>query len=226
MTCDLLDLSDWLSGQGVTFVAMESTGSYWKPVFNILDPSFSVVLVNARHIKQVPGRKTDVKDSEWIAQLLQHGLLRPSFVPPRPTRELRDLTRQRTQPIHEKAAAADRIQKVLEDANIKLGAVASNVLGVSGRDMIEAVIRGEYDPVKVAELARRRLRSKIPQLRQALRGAVTDHHRFLLRSHLDHLSHLERLIGRYDERIDEALRPVAKQVGRLMTIPGGCPPGR
>jgi transposase len=220
MTRDLLDLSDWLASQGVTIVAMESTGSYWKPVFNILEPSFPVVLVNAHHIKQVPGRKTDVKDSEWIAQLLQHGLLRPSFVPPRSTRELRDLTRQRTQLIREKAAVANRIQKVLEDANIKLGSVASNVLGVSGREMIEAVIRGEYDPVKVAELARRRLRKKIPQLRQALRGAVTEHHRFLLRSHLDHLSHLERLIGRYDERIDEALRPFGEEVRRLLTIPG------
>ena len=220
MTRDLLELSDWLTGQGVTIVAMESTGTYWKPVFNILEPSVQVVLVNAHHIKQVPGRKTDVKDSEWIAQLLQHGLLRPSFIPPRPTRELRDLARQRTQLIGEKAAVADRIQKVLEDANIKLGSVASNVLGASGRDMIEAVIRGEYDPVKVAELARRRLRKEIPQLQQALRGAVTEHHRFLLRSHMDHLSHLERRIGRYDERIDEALRPFAEEVRRLLTIPG------
>lgn len=220
MTRDLLDLSEWLTSQGVTIVAMESTGSYWKPIFNILEPSFPVVLVNAHHIKQVPGRKTDVKDSEWIAQLLQHGLLRPSFIPPRPTRELRDLTRQRTQLIGEKAAVANRIQKVLEDANLKLGSVASNVLGVSGRDMIEAVIRGEYDPVKLAELARRRLRSKIPQLQQALRGSVTEHHRFLLRSLMDHLSHLERLIDRYDQRIDEALRPFGEEVRRLLTIPG------
>ena len=176
---------------------MESTGSYWKPVFNILEPRFEVVLVNAHHIKQVPGRKTDVKDSEWIAQLLQHGLLRPSFIPPRPTRELRDLTRQRTQLIREKAAVVNRIQKVLEDANIKLGSVASNVLGVSGRLMIEAIIRGEYDPVKLADLARRRLRKKIPQLQQALRGSVTEHHRFLLRTQMDHLDHLERLIRQY-----------------------------
>ena len=133
MTGDLLDLSDWLAAQGVKVVAMESTGSYWKPVFNLLEPRFEVVLVNAHHIKQVPGRKTDVKDSEWIAQLLQHGLLRPSFIPPRPTRELRDLTRQRTQLIHERTAVINRIQKVLEDANIKLGSVASNALGVSGR---------------------------------------------------------------------------------------------
>ena len=170
MTRDLLDLSDWLAGQGVTILAMESTDSYWKPVFNILEPSFQVVLVDAHHIKQVPGRKTDVKDSEWIAQLLQHGLLRPSFVPPRPTCELRDLTRQRTQLLHEKAAVANRIQKVLEDANIKLGSVAIDVLGVSGRDMIRAMIGGQDDPARLAYLARRSLRGKIPELKRALRG--------------------------------------------------------
>ena len=220
MTRDLLNLSDWLAAQGVTVVAMESTGTYWKPVFNILESRFQVVLVNAHHIKQVPGRKTDVKDSEWIAQLLQHGLLRPSFIPPRPTRELRDLTRQRTRLIGEKAAVANRVQKVLEDANIKLGSVASNVLGVSGRDMIEAIIRGEYDPVKLADLARRRLRGKIPQLQVALHGSVTEHHRFLLRTLMDHLTHLEGLIRRYDERIEEALLPFAPQVARLTSIPG------
>ena len=220
MTRDLLNLSDWLAAQGVTTLAMESTGIYWKPVFNLLEPRFSVILVNAHHIKQVPGRKTDIKDSEWIAQLLQHGLLRPSFIPPRPTRELRDLTRQRTQLTAEKTAVANRIQKVLEDANIKLGSVASNVLGVSGRDMIEAIIRGEFDPVKLADLARRRLRGKIPQLRVALQGSVTEHHRFLLRSLMDHLNHLERMIRRFDERIEEALDPFAERVGRLMTIPG------
>jgi transposase len=220
MTRDLLNLSDWLAAQGVPVVAMESTGTYWKPVFNILESRFQVVLVNAHHIKQVPGRKTDVKDSEWIAQLLQHGLLRPSFIPPRPTRELRDLTRQRTRLIGEKAAVANRVQKVLEDANIKLGSVASNVLGVSGRDMIEAIIRGEYDPVKLADLARRRLRGKIPQLQVALHGSVTEHHRFLLRTLMDHLTHLEGIIGRYNERIEEALLPFAEQVARLTSIPG------
>jgi transposase len=220
MTHDLLNLSDWLAAQGVKVVAMESTGTYWKPVFNLLEGRFSVVLVNAHHIKQVPGRKTDVKDSEWIAQLLQHGLLRPSFIPPRPTRELRDLTRQRTQLTGERTSVINRIQKILEDANIKLGSVASDVLGASGRDMIEAIIRGEYDPVKLAELARRRLRGKIPQLRLALRGSVTEHHRFLLRTQMDHLNHLERLIGDYDRRIEEALRPFEAELGRLRTIPG------
>jgi transposase len=220
MTGDLLNLSDWLTAQGVKVVAMESTGSYWKPVFNLLEPGLEVILVNAHHIKQVPGRKTDVKDSEWIAQLLQHGLLRPSFIPPRPTRELRDLTRQRTQLVRERTTVINRIQKVLEDANIKLGSVASNALGVSGRSMIEAIIRGEYDPVKLADLARRRLRAKIPQLQRALLGSVTDHHRFLLRTQMDHLDHLERLIRRYSERIEEALDPFAATLARLMTIPG------
>ena len=220
MTGDLLNLSDWLKAQGVKVVAMESTGSYWKPVFNLLEPGFEVILANSHHIKQVPGRKTDVKDSEWIAQLLQHGLLRPSFIPPRPTRELRDLTRQRTRLIQEKTSVVNRIQKILEDANIKLGSVASNPLGVSGRLMIEALIRGEYDPVKLADLARRRLRKKIPQLQQALRGSVTEHHRFLLRTQMDHLDHLDRLIRLYSERIDEALDPFATTLARLVTIPG------
>jgi transposase len=220
MTADLLDLADWLGAQGVEVVAMESTGSYWKPVFNLLESRFEVVLVNAHHIKQVPGRKTDVRDSEWIAQLLQHGLLRPSFIPPRPTRELRDLTRQRTQLVRERTAVVNRIQKVLEDANIKLGSVASNALGVSGRLMIEAIVKGEYDPVKLAELARRRLRKKIPQLRLALQGGVTDHHRFLLRTQMDHLDHLERLIRRHEERIEEALAPFVETLARLATIPG------
>jgi transposase len=220
MTRDLLDLADWLGVQGVKAIAMESTGTYWKPVFNILESRFNVILVNAHHIKQVPGRKTDVKDSEWIAQLLQHGLLRASFIPPLTTRELRDLTRQRTQLVCEKTAVANRIQKVLEDANIKLGSVASNVLGVSGRAMIEAILRGEHDPVKLAELARRRLRGKIPQLQLALRGSVTEHHRFLLRTHLDHLDHLKRLIDQYEARIEEVLRPAGESVGRLTTIPG------
>jgi transposase len=220
VTADLLALADWLQHQGVAVVAMESTGSYWKPVFNHLESRFDVVLVNAHHIKQVPGRKTDVRDSEWIAQLLQHGLLRPSFIPPRPTRELRDLTRQRTQLIRERTTVINRIQKVLEDANVKLGSVASNALGVSVRSMIEALIRGEHDPVKLADLAQRRLRKKIPQLRMALHGSVTDHHRFLLRTQMNHLAHLERLICEYSERIQEALDPFAATLALLVTIPG------
>jgi transposase len=220
MTRDLLALADWLAEQGVTHVAMESTGVYWKPVFNILEGGVRVILVNAEHIKQVPGRKTDVKDCQWIAQLLQHGLLKASFVPPQPIRELRDLTRQRTQLIQERAAAANRIQKVLEDANVKLASVATDVLGASGRDMLEALIAGETDPEQLADLARKRLREKIPQLQLALQGRATEHHRFLLRMHLDHVSHLEELIGRLGARVEEATGPFAEAEQRLQTIPG------
>jgi len=201
-------------------VAMESTGVYWKPVFNILEGRFAVMLVNAQHIKQVPGRKTDVKDCAWIAQLLQHGLLRASFVPPPPIRELRDLTRQRSQLVAEKATAANRVQKVLEDANIKLASVATDVLGVSGRDMLEAIIAGEDDAAKLADQARKRLRHKIPALQTALRGRVTEHHRFQLRLLLDHVTHLEELIGRLGARIEEVTAPFAEAVERLTTIPG------
>ena len=220
MTRDLLGLSDWLASQGVTHVAMESTGVYWKPVCNILEGPFEVLLVNAQHIKQVPGRKTDVKDCEWIAQLLQHGLLRASFIPPPPIRELRELTRQRAQLVGEKGAVANRIQKVLEDANIKLGSVASDVLGVSGRAMLEAIAAGEEDPEKLADLARRRLRAKIPELRLALHGRVTDHHRFLLRLLLEHVGHLEGLIAQLGARIEEVLAPFAEAAARLDSIPG------
>ncbi len=220
MTRDLLALSDWLAEHGVTHVAMESTGVYWKPVFNLLGGRFQVILVNAEHIKQVPGRKTDVKDCAWIAQLLQHGLLKASFVPPEPIRELRDLTRQRTQLIAEKAAAANRIQKVLEDANIKLASVATDVLGASGRAMLEELIAGVTDPRRLADLARLRLRAKIPELELALQGRVTPHHRFLLRLHLDHVGHLEGLIGRLGAQIEEAMVPFAEAATRLESIPG------
>jgi transposase len=220
MTCHLLALSDWLAEQGVEQVAMESTGVYWKPVFNLLEGRFPVMLVNAQHIKQVPGRKTDVKDCAWIAQLLQHGLLRASFVPPPPLRELRDLTRQRAQWVAEKATAANRIQKVLEGANIKLASVATDILGVSGRDMLEALIAGEEDVEKLAEKARGRLRKKLPELHTALRGRVTAHHRFQLRLLLDHVAHLEGLIGQLGVRIEEVLAPFAEAAERLTTIPG------
>ena len=220
MTAHLLELVDWPVAEGVTHAAMESTGVYWKPVFNLLEGQVQVILVNAQHSKQVPGRKTDVKDCEWLAQLLQHGLLKASFVPPQATRELRDLTRQRTQLIRQAASVANRIQKVLEDANIKLGSVASDVLGESGRDMLRALIAGETDPDKLADLARKRLRAKIPALRLALQGRVTDHHRFLLQLHLDQLQALEGLIGRLGARIEEALAPFAPALDNLQTIPG------
>jgi transposase len=221
MTGDLLELGDWLSRQGVTHLAMESTGVYWKPVFHLLEGRFTeILLVNAQHIKNVPGRKTDVKDCEWIAQLLQCGLLRGSFVPPPEIRQLRDLTRQRSQLVADRARVANRIQKVLEDANIKLASVASDILGVSGRAMLEAMIRGESDPELLADLAKRCLRAKLPQLRQALLGKVTDHHRFLLRTLLEQVDALQRLIASYNERIEEEMAPFASARDRLQTIPG------
>ena len=220
MTADLLGLADWLAAHGVARVAMESTGVFWKPVFHLLEDRFQLLLVNAQHIKQVPGRKADVKDCQWIAQLLQHGLLRASFVPPQPVRELRDLTRQRTQMVAERAAVSNRVQKVLEDANIKLASVASDVLGVSGRALIAALIGGETEPGRPADLAKRRMRARIPELRRASDGRVTEHHRFMLRALMDHVRHLDGMIEQFDRRIEEVLGPLLQAVERLVTIPG------
>ena len=220
MTADLLALADWLATYGVGPVAMESTGVYWKPIFHLLEGRFEVMLVNAHRLKQVPGRKTDVKDAEWIARLLQYGLLSPSFIPEPEVRELRDLTRHRAELVRDRAAVANRIQKVLEDANIKLGSVATDVLGVSGRSMIRAMVGGQDDPAQLAELARRSLRGKIPELRRSLEGRVTEHHRFVLGVLLDQVEALEGLVARLDERIDEAMRPFAEIAGRLQGIPG------
>jgi len=220
-TRQLLALGDWLVAQGVTIAAMESTGVYWKPVWNLLEGRVQLMLINAQHTKHLPGRKSDVQDCQWIGELLQHGLLKPSFVPDRPQRELRDLTRQRSQLIAEKARTSNRVQKVLEDANIKLGSVASDVLGVSGREMIRAIIAGEQSAVVMAELARARLREKIPQLREALRGRVTEHHRFMLQTLMDHVEHLEKQIECFDQRIEAVMGPFEKQsVARLDSIPG------
>lgn len=217
----LMDLADWLTDEGVTHVAMESTGVYWKPIWNLFEGVFEMLLVNAEHIKQVPGRKTDVKDSQWIAELLQHGLLRASFVPEQPIRQLRDLTRQRVQLIRQKVQVANRIQKTLEDANIKLASVASDVRGASGRDMLRAIVAGEVDPFVLADLARQRLREKIPQLREALCGEVQDHHRFLLGMLLEQVEFLEGHIGKLTARIAEVLPPPFEEaVDRLVTIPG------
>jgi transposase len=220
MTSDLIALSDWLAEHEVRQVAMESTGVYWKPIFNILEDRFEVILVNAQHIKRVPGRKTDVSDAEWIADLLLHGLLSPSFIPPKPIRELRDLTRSRTLLIRERATMANRIQKVLEDANIKLAGVASDILGASGQDMIRALIRGRTDPVELADLARERLRKKIPALQEALHGRVTEHHRFLLRSLMDQVRHLDQQIRRFDGRIARLMAPFREAAERLRAMPG------
>jgi len=220
MTKGLLALSDWMASEGVTHVAMESTGVYWKPIWNILEGGFRVLLVNARHIKQVPGRKTDMKDCEWIAQLLQHGLLNSSFVPPTPVRKLRDLTRHRAKVVGEQAAVANRIQKTLEDANIKLASVATDVMGVSGRVMLKAMISGQEDPKVLANLAQRRLREKIPQLMLALDGRVTEHHRFMLGTLLEQWEYLETLVKRLDGRIEDVMRPFEESVELLKTIPG------
>jgi transposase len=219
-TRDLLELADWLRACGVTHVAMESTGVYWKPVWNLLEGQFEVLLVNAQHIKAVPGRKTDQKDSEWIADLLQHGLLRASFVPPTPTRELRDLTRYRASLAQECNRIANRVQKVLEDANIKLASVATDTLGASGRRMLEALVSGEEDSGRLAEMAQGKLRNKIPELGQAMQGRVTGHHRFLLRELLDHLYFVESKMRRIEQEIEERLGPFQSEVARLGTIPG------
>jgi transposase len=219
-TRDLLEMVDWLRSCGVTHVAMESTGVYWKPVWNLLEGQFEVLLVNAQHIKAVPGRKTDQKDSEWIADLLQHGLLRASFVPPTPIRELRDLTRYRASLAQEVNRIANRIQKVLEDANIKLASVATDALGASGRAMLEAIVRGEQDSQRLAEMSRGLLRNKIPELGRALQGRVTTHHRFLLRELLDHLYFVESKMRRIEQEVEQHLAPFQSEVARLCTIPG------
>jgi transposase len=199
---------------------MESTGVYWKPVWNLLEGQFEVLLVNAQHIKAVPGRKTDQKDSEWIADLLQHGLLRASFVPPTPIRELRDLTRYRASLAQEINRIANRIQKVLEDANIKLASVATDTLGASGRAMLEAIIQGEQDSQRLAEMSRGLLRNKIPELQEALQGRVTAHHRFMLRELLDHLYFVQSKMQRIEQEVAERLGPFQSEVARLCTIPG------
>jgi transposase len=222
MTGDLLALSDWLREAAVTHVAMESTGVYWKPMFNVLEAEFEVLLVNAKHIKHVPGHKTDVKDAQWIAELLQHGLLKASFIPPAPQRALRDLIRYRIQLIQERTREVNRIQKVLEDANIKLGSVASNVMGASGRLMIQAIIEGCDDPVALADLAKGQLRRKRPQLEQALTGKVREHHRLLLTLHLGHIDDLNERIDTLNTEIDHLMLALndEQQLERLDAIPG------
>lgn len=222
MTAELLKLADWLRAGRVTAVAMESTGVYWKPVFNILESEFEVLLVNARHIKYVPGRKSDVSDAQWIAELLQHGLLKASYVPETPQRDLRDLIRYRTSLIQERTREINRVQKVLEDANVKLASVATNVIGVSGRQMLEAIIAGVEEPEALAELAKGRLRAKIPQLERALEGRVRTSHRLLLRLHLEHIDDLTSKIEHLNEEIERLMVPFdqEEQLRRLDEIPG------
>ena len=217
---DLVVLRDWLAAQGVTLVAMESTGVYWKPVYYALEADFTLVLANAHHVKQVPGRKTDVRDSAWRAQLLEHGLIRGSFVPPPPIRELRELTRARTALLQDRTRVVNRLHKVLEDAGVKLATVASNVLGVSGRAMLEALVGGTTDPALLAALARGTLRKKLPALRAALQGRFGRHHALLVAQALEHFDHLDEMIATLSAEITERLRPFAAAVTRLQTIPG------
>jgi len=201
VTKELLLLSDWLLSQGVTHVAMESTGEFWKPVYNILEGNFELLVVNAQHIKNVPGRKTDVKDAEWIAELLRHGLVRSSFIPSKPQRALRDLTRQRTNLVQNRAMVVNWLQKACEDANIKLSSVATDITGVSGRTMLEALLQGHSSPQQLAQLAKGKLRNKLPELELALDGIVQDHHRFLISNHLAAIDFLDERIAAYDQYI-------------------------
>ncbi|WP_018133504.1 IS110 family RNA-guided transposase [Effusibacillus pohliae] len=221
MTEDLLALVDWIKQHGCTHVAMESTGSYWKPVYNLLEmEDIKTLVVNARHIKHVPGRKTDVKDAEWIAGLLRHGLLQGSYIPSRDQRELRELVRYRRSLIEERAREVNRIHKVLEGANIKLSSVASDVLGKSGRAMIEAMVAGETDAVMLSELAQRRLKSKKPELIKALNGLMGPHQRLMLAAQLRHIDDLDALIKQLDEEIKRRMLPFEEDLERLDTIPG------
>jgi transposase len=209
MTGQILALRDHLAAQRVTCVVMEATSDYWKPFYYLLEdlPGVEVLLVNARHVKTVPGRKTDVADATWLAQLGAHGLVRGSFVPPAEIRQLRDLSRARTAITRERARQAQRLEKLLEDAGIKLSAVASDILGVSGRAMLEALIAGDRDPAALADLAKRRLRSKIPALTEALTGRFTEHHAFLARVHLDLIDRHTAAINQLTARIEQVIEP-------------------
>ena len=220
-TRGLLELADWLTAQGVTHVAMEATGVYWKPVWHVLEDHVTLVLANAMHIRNIPGRKSDKNDATWIADLLALGLIRSSFVPPAPIQELRDLTRTRKQLVRERARHMQRIQKTLEDANVKLTEVISDILGTSGRAILTALIAGETDPERLADLtAGRRLKATRVQLVEALDGRVTAHHRFMLNLHLTHIAALDTAVAEVEARIREALAPFRAAVSLLMTMPG------
>ena len=220
MRRDLVALRDWLTGAGCTHVAMESTGVYWVPVYTVLEGHLDVVVGNATHIKNVPGRKTDVKDSEWLADLCRHGLIRRSFVPPKPLRELRDLTRYRRKLVQTQTAERNRLVRMLETANLKLSSVMSDVFGASGRLMLRAILQGESTPDQMAHLAKASLRKKIADLTLALDGAVTDHHRFMLGMQLDRIDQIERDIAKLDQHIAGKVQPYREQLERLTQIPG------
>lgn len=219
-TAGLLALSGWLSSHGCTHVAMEATGVYWKPVWHVLEGQFELVLANAQHFRNVPGRKTDVNDATWIAQLLAHGLIRGSFVPPTPIQEMREMTRTRKQLVREISQHVLRVQKVLEDANIKLGSVVSNVVGKSGRVILDALIAGETNPERLADLAQGTVRNKRAELAEALRGRVTDHHRSMLKLHLKMIDALQGAVAEVDANVEKALAPVRALVKLLTTMPG------
>jgi transposase len=219
-TAELLRLADWLRGYQVTHVAMEATGVYWKPVWHMLEGQFELLLANPTQVQALRGRKTDLKDGERISDFLQHGLLQGSFVPPKPIQQLRDLTRSRTTLKQEQVRIGNRIRKVLEDANIKLSSVMSDVMGVSGRAMLRAIVRGESDAETLAQLARKRLRGKIPLLQQAAAGSLNDHHRFLLEQWLAHWDELTERIAKFDQRIEEQMRPFAAAVQTWNSLPG------
>ncbi len=216
----LLELTEWLNSHGCTHVAMEATGVYWKPIWHILEEDFELVLANASHIRNVPGRKTDVNDATWIADLLAHGLIRSSFVPPTAIQELRDLTRTRKQLVREISQHSLRLQKILEDANLKLGSVLSNILGNSGLAMLEAIIQGEADPEKLADLAQGNARKKRAELIEALRGRVTAHHRTMLKFHLDVIRALNKTLEELDAAVGKALTPIRERAQLLTTMPG------
>src|SRR6266699_1781710 len=220
MMPDLLRMRQWFQRLGVTHVAMESTGSFWKPIFNVLEGQMEVLVVNAQHLKAVPGRKTDLKDAEWIADLLQHGLLRSSFVPPAFQRELRELTRYRTSVVEERSRTINRLQKILEDTNLKLSAVATDLMGLSAREMLAALLAGETNPTALAELARGKMRAKRDLLVQALQGQFKPHHRLLISEQLTHIDALDEEIERLSTDIAQRLRPYEAQLKRLGTIPG------
>jgi len=220
MAADLLALREWLQAYGVTHVALESTGVYWKPVYYMLEGGFTLLLINMQLLKHVPGRKTDVKDSEWLAQLLECGLLKASFVPPPPIRELRDLTRYRLQQVRDRAQEVNRLCKVLEDSGVKLTSVLTDVMGVSGRSMLAALLQGTTDPVVLADLARGRLRKKLPELRRALAGRFRRHHAFLVEQILAKIDFLDETVERLNAEIDERLAPFEPLLARLDTIPG------
>jgi transposase len=220
VTNELMRLRDWLKENGITHVAMESTGIYWKPVFNILEEAFEVILVNARHIKHVPGRKTDVSDSVWLCKLLRNGLINGSFIPPQDIRELRDLTRYRKKLTQSMSAEKNRVQKTLEDANIKLSSVVSDTFGVSATEIIDALLARELTVQEMADLARGKLKKKKDAIREALVGRITEHHVFMIRASLEHIRGITKLIADVERQIDDKLKPYEKEVKLLETIPG------